>query len=271
MTKLIVISLLIFSFTSYAEILRNSIHSVERIGEHYLVKFQNGRIAFLPLEEKALYPNLKGVHVEARLDKNFNLLSMNSLPQKTSLSVIEESVENNGPADFFPTIVSNLNEATNIFNRLNPNYKRASECSDRAHVWASEELKRSGLKSMKVFVLFTASYINRVRFKWWFHVAPMISVYENGKIQKRVLDFMFNHGPVTVREWTNQFVYSGRPCLMTKRFSEYDVNPQTEDCYLMEESMYYWTPLDLQKQELERRYKTEFPQGELQSAYRRAF
>lgn len=271
MTKLIILCFILISFTTAAEVLRSSIHSVERIDNHYLVKFQNGRVAFLPLEEKALYPNLKGVHVEARLDKDLNLLSMTSMSQKSTLSLTDEAPENNEPPAFSPTKVSNFNEANNIFKRLNPNYKRASECHNRAHVWASEEFNRSGLKSMKVFVLFTASYINRVRFKWWFHVAPMILVNENGTIQKHVLDFMFNHRPVTVREWTNQFVFSKRPCLPTKRFSEYDVNPQTEDCYLMEESMYYWTPVDLHKQELEERYKTEFIQGELKEAYGEAF
>jgi hypothetical protein len=271
MTKLIILCFSLMSFTASADVLRSSIHSIEKIDNNYLVKFKNGRVGFLPLKDQALVSNLKGLHIEARLDKKFNLLSMNSMPHKTEHTLIEEALETNEPPEYAPTVIPNLNEATKIFNRLNPNYRRASECSNRAHIWASEEFKNSGLKSMKVFVLFTASYINRVRFKWWFHVAPMVSINENGTIQKRIFDFMFNHRPVTVREWTNQFVFSGRPCLPTKRFSEYDVNPQTEDCYLMEESMYYWTPVDLHKQELEGRYKTEFSQGELKSAYSEAF
>ena len=124
---------------------------------------------------------------------------------------------------------------------------------------------------MKIFVLFTASYIDRVRFKWWFHVAPMLTVNEGGKIERRVLDYMFAHRPLTVREWTNQLVFSKRPCLPTTRFSEYDVNPQTEDCYLMDAPMYDWTPTDLRNQEMQGKYKTEFSQGEIRAAYSEAF
>ena len=271
MKNLIIFCFVFTSLNSLSEVLRSSIHSIEKIDNHYLIKFENGRVGFLTRKEKSFYPYLEGTHVEARLDNELNLLSMNSIKENKNNLPVEKVMENTDPTEFTPTLVPNLNETIKIFKRLNPNYKRASECSNRAHIWASEEFKTSGLRSMKVFVLFTASYINRVRFKWWFHVAPMVTVNENGTIQKRVLDFMFTHKPVTVREWTNQFIFSGRPCLPTKLFSEYDVNPQTEDCYLMEESMHYWTPVDLQKQELEGRYKTDFSQSELKSAYSEAF
>jgi hypothetical protein len=254
------------TLTAIADVVRSPVHSVEKINHHYLIKFQNGRVGFLPTTAESL-PNLKGIMVEAKLDKNHSVLSFQSVevaPQELLTEVRE-------PPVYEPTIIANLNEATKIFNRLNPNYKRASECFNRAHVWASEEFKKNNIKSLKVFVLFTASYINRVRFKWWFHVAPMILVQEDNLIEKRVLDFTFGNRPLTVKEWTDQLVFSKRPCLPTNKFSEYDVNPQTEDCYLMESSMYEWMPTDLQAQELQNRYKTQFYSGDIRAAYSEAF
>src|SRR5690606_15063954 len=109
--------------------------------------------------------------------------------------------------------------------------------------------KRSGTKSNKVFVLFTASYINRNKFKWWFHVAPLVEVNESGSIQSRVMDFRYTDRPLPIKEWTDVMVFSKRPCKVTTKFSEYDINPQTEDCYLMVESMYYRLPGDIYNQE----------------------
>jgi hypothetical protein len=214
---------------------------------------------------------LKHKMVEARLSEDYSLLSLHPIEDQAGVSKMLEGVETVEPPLYEPTVVPSYAEATTIFNRLNPNYRRASECTNRAHVWASEEFKKNNLKSMKVFALFTASYIDRVRFKWWFHVAPMLAVQEGGKIERRVLDFMFSRAPLTVKEWTDQFVFSQRPCLPTTKFSEYDVNPQTEDCYLMDGPMYVWSPKDLSNQETQGKYKTEFYQSEIRASYSEAF
>jgi len=276
MRKIIALCFILGTLTSAADVVRSPIHSVEKINGNTLIKFENGRVGFLSSQEKNLsvldWHSLRGRMVEARLDDNdSNVISILASEKQTKEFKNLETLETIEPPVYEPTIIENFTEASKIFQRLNPQYKRASECTNRAHVWASEEFKKNNIKSMKIFALFTASYINRVRFKWWFHVAPMLAVKENGKIERRVLDFMFNHGPVTVKEWTDQFVFSKRPCHPTTKFSEYDVNPQTEDCYLMDGPMYYWSPTDLHNQEMQTRYKTEFSQGELRAAYREAF
>lgn len=275
MKNIIAWCLLLLTLPSAAEVVKSEIHAVEKINNNYLIKFKNGRVAFLDSNEKSLLSysllSLKHQLVEAKLDKDYSLLSLRPIEHQMNENKSLQQLEAVEPPLYEPTIIPSLVEATNIFNRLNPNYRRASECSNRAHVWANEEFTKHNLKSMKVFVLFTASYITRVRFKWWFHVAPMLTVNEGGKIEKRVLDFMFAHKPLTVQEWTNQFIFSHRPCKPTTKFSEYDVNPQTEDCYLMDSPMYDWTPKDLSAQERHGRYKTEFSQGEISTAYSEAF
>jgi hypothetical protein len=272
MKKIIALGLIFGTLPTIADVVRSPIHSLEKVNNNYLVKFENGRVGFLSANDKSLglsnLNGMKGRMVEAKLARDYSLMSIQSVEERLEALQPRAVTE---PPIYEPTLVSSLKEATKIFKRLNPNYKRASECTNRAHVWASEEFKKNNLKSMKIFVLFTASYIDRVRFKWWFHVAPMLTVNEDGKVERRVLDYMFAHKPLKVREWTDQLVFSKRPCLPTTKFSEYDVNPQTEDCYLMDAPMYDWTPTDLQNQELQSRYKTDFSQGEIRAAYSEAF
>lgn len=275
MKKMITLCFILGSLPSMAEIVRSPIHSVEKINSHYLVKFENGRVGYLSADDKSFVAHnlnaLKGTLVEARLAEDYSVVSLKAVEAQTEKLKSLQLLEITEPPLYEPTIIPSLKEATTIFKRLNHNYVRASECFNRAHVWANEEYKKKNLKSMKVFVLFTASYIDRVHLKWWFHVAPMLTVKEGSKVERRVLDFMFTRQPLKVKEWTDQFVFSKRPCLPTTRFSEYDVNPQTEDCYLMDGPMYVWTPLDLSNQELQGRYKTEFSQGEIRAAYSEAF
>ena len=275
MKNLIPLCIFLMTPLLFAETIQSPIHSVERLeNSPYIVKFSNGRVGFLPAAEKSLGENLNQIPsqrmVKAKLDDQGNIYSLQMMEEENSKQ-IEKLLQMEEPPVFEPTIIPSLEDATRIFNRLNPNYKRSSECSNRAHVWASEEYKNNGIKSKKVFALFTASYINRIRFKWWFHVAPMLAVKEGNRVEYRVLDFMFDHRPKTIKEWTDNFVFSQRPCLPTTRFSEYDVNPQTEDCYLMTASMYDWTPADLSRQERESYYKTQFSQGEIRAAYSEAF
>jgi hypothetical protein len=172
---------------------------------------------------------------------------------------------------FEPTILPSLDEAKITFNRLNSSYHRESQCFNRAHVWASEEFKTNGLKSMKVFLFFTASYITRHRFNWWFHVAPLVKAMHDGRVTSRVLDFRYADRPLTVKEWTDTFFMSSRPCLVTDKFSDYDVNPQTEDCYLITTNMYFWQPKDIAQRDTDGIEKENFATGSLQSAYGQAF
>jgi len=241
--RLIFISLLFSSFASFAEIITSGVHSVE----DGMIKFHNGRVAFLtnPKDGNTIK---KTDQLIAEVDENSNLLSFtktNSIrPAPIKSFVVEE------PPVFDPSIVEGIEEANNIFHRFNPFYKRLSECSDRAHVWAHDEFKKTGTKSMKAFVFFTASYINSVRFKWWFHVAPMYRVKVGDEIQDLVMDFRYTDRPMTVKEWTDHFVYTKRACKVTTKFSEYDVNPQTENCYLIFESMHYKIPGEIHEQEV---------------------
>ena len=240
---LFVLFLLLLSSQGQARLELSEIHSVERIeDQNYLVKFKNGKVDFIHSDkeielERPVYSSF--YHEEAPL--------------------------------FEPTIIKDITEAKELFKRLNSNYKRSSECSNRAHVWAYEEYLKNQIKSNKVFIFFTASYINRHQFKWWFHVAPLFKVKVGNRIEDYVFDYMFDSEPRPIKQWTDNFVFSKRSCKKTSKFSEYDVNPQTEDCYLMIDSMYQWMPTDLQNQEVTGKYKVHFYPYEIKNAYDEAF
>ncbi|MGE3610142.1 MAG: protein-glutamine glutaminase family protein [Bacteriovoracaceae bacterium] len=246
---------------AHAEVITGHIHSVDlgKQGEDHLVKLSNGRVIFLPYKEKSLAIELKNKikdNIEIKSDRNGRPISFKSLNQNE---------------EFEPTIIQGSSEAQRIFERLNSKYQRDSQCFNRAHVWAFEEFKKNGIKSTKTFVFFTASYLRDYRFSWWFHVAPTIHVNENGNIIERVLDQRFSFGPLTIKEWTDLFVYTGRPCPLITKFSEYDVNPQTENCYLMKGSMYYWQPGDFVNQEKTGYVKNEFRMSDVNSSYAAGF
>ena len=266
MKKLLFTGMLLTSSLLQAETFRSRIHSIE----NGIIKFDNGRVAFTDLKSFDLTSD---EYLRAEVDERSTLVSYQKLhgPMEENLKQFSFQTVNNAPPLFEPTMVQGMDEAWNIFNRSNPYYKRVSECTDRAHVWAHDEYKKTGIKSKKVFVFFTASYINSVRFKWWFHVAPLYTVNDNGTIKELVMDFRYSPGPQTVKEWTDQFVYTKRSCKVTTKFSEYDVNPQTENCYLIYESMHYKVPADIHEQELSGRYKSLTSESELKASYRSAF
>lgn len=266
MKKLLFFGLILTSSLAHAEIFKSRIHSIE----DNIIKFDNGRVAFQDLKSFDLAPD---DYIKAEINEQSTLLSFKKIPTLDNpglkqLALLPEEVT---PPLFESTVVQGMEEAWNIFNRSNPYYKRVSECTDRAHVWAFDEFKKSGTKSKKVFLFLTASYINSVRFKWWFHVAPLYSVNDNGVMKELVMDFRYSPGPQTVKEWTDQFVYTKRPCKVTTKFSEYDVNPQTESCYLIYESMHYKIPGEIHEQELSGRYKTATSDSELKAAFRYGF
>lgn len=259
------------SLSALAETLSDRVHSVVRSSAGLLVRFEHGRVGFAsgPLAE--VLSHQTGSDLSVELDERHEIRQILRLSEKkASYEVYLKGLDAEEPPAFQPTVIS-LEKVNEIYQHMNPNFKRLSECSDRAHVWAWDEFQRSGTKSRKAFIFFTASYINRVRFKWWFHVAPMFDVATGDGVRPVITDVMYKDRPVSLKEWSNMMVFSGRDCKMTTKFSEYDVNPQTEDCYMIIESMYYRIPGDLSEQEIRGTYRSEWIESEVSAARSRAF
>jgi hypothetical protein len=269
--KSVLFLFIFFALPVPAETLTDRIHSViESSPDTHIVRFEKGRVGFIRNALLEEMKNSTGAVVQVELDRKSEIRQVKTMQAAAATyDVYLKSNLLDSPA--FETTLISREKLSEIYRSMNPNFKRLSECSDRAHVWTYEEFKKSGTKSQKAFILFTASYINRVRFKWWFHVAPMFDVQTDSGVQKMVTDVMYNSRPFTIKEWTNMMVFSGRDCKMTKKFSEFDVNPQTEDCYMMFESMYYRLPGDLHAQETGGTYRSEWNVSEVNSARSWAF
>ena len=265
MKKLLVLSLALASAMVQADTIKDRIHAIE----DGMIKFQNGRVALMKTSMEGLEVDSL---ISAEVDDQSNLISFKEL---SAPRVLTEGLERTFEAveevtPFEPTVVPNMIAMQKIFDSSDPYYKRISECTDRAHVWAHDEFKRSGIKSQKIFVFFTASYINSVGLKWWFHVAPLYTVNHGGQMKEMVADFRYTTHPMTIKEWTDSFVFTKRPCKLTTKFSEYDVNPQTENCYLMYGTMHDKLPGDLSNQE-RGQFKTSTSESEINFSRRLAF
>jgi hypothetical protein len=263
---------------AFGEVIRSSIHSMEpsRREMPHIIKFSNGRVAFLEKQEQFLARELletsrRGDVVEVKVSEEQNLVSIQTIKDKVHLKqlrVMEEGVN----AIYEPTILGSYQEAKKIFNSFNSGYQRSSECTNRAHIWSYEEFKKNGTKSMKAFIFFTNSYIVRNKFKWWFHVAPMFGVKHDGKVENFVFDYMFNHRPVTIKEWKDNFLFSKRDCKLDGTFTEYDQRAdQGQDCYMMFRPMFYWMPGDFSAEEISNSKKSDFLMGDIRAAYSEAF
>jgi hypothetical protein len=208
----------------------DSVHSISR-GENknpHLVKFTSGRVLFI---EQGHEEELQ--KFEAELASKLMSKRLSSFEASGEDKFLENESINAGPS------VLSGGQIQEVFHRMNPNIKRRSECSDRAHVWVYDEFQR-GIVGEKAFLFLTDTYIRRTGFKWWFHVAP---AYTLAGGQKMVLDYQFIDHPVTLTEWKNNLVFSKRDCIMDFNFNTYNAGAdQTQDCYMRIAPMFYHFP-----------------------------
>lgn len=214
-------------------------------GEVPFIKLDNGEVQFLDAV-KAL-PAV-GDEVEA-INPGFDLKNSN----------------------YVPTVVKEKDFTTTMFERQREDAKWRSQCYNRAHVWSYEEFNRSGTLLNKTFIFFTNRYIRNYRYKWWFHVAPSTVVEENGEKKEVVLDITFFDKPEYLADWALSFMKSERACATVTKYTDYENNQESEDCYLIKTSMYFWQPMDIENYELSGEEKTDFVPDDISRAYRQAF
>ena len=171
---------------------------------------------------------------------------------------------------YVPTTIASMDVAKKYFKeaRYNP---KDSQCFNRAMVWTYEWWRNHSLKSNKILIFFTRTYIRRYNFEWWFHIAPYVHVMDQGKVVERVMDVKYSSGPRKFQEWTDIFVNKDPVCPLITKFSEYADYPYTGDCYIIRTNMYTYQPADLQMNEAWNYTKTKFLMNEVRQAYLEAF
>lgn len=197
------------------------------------------------------------------------VLHQNSKAAETSINLLLPE-SNEIKNDYRPTVLPRMEDAYKIYNEMRTDYQEEAQCTNMAHVWVYEEFKRSGLQAQKMFLFFTKSYIRRFRFGWWFHVSPMVQVKKEHSVERVILDRRYTSLPLDPKNWTDHFIKSGRSCREVSRFSDYWNYQQSEDCYLIEATMYDWQPRDVRLKQ-KGIVKKAFLKGEIQHAYNEAF
>jgi len=171
--------------------------------------------------------------------------------------------------DYIPTTISSLTLARRYFREARY-YEKESQCFNRAMVWSYEWWRRHSLRSNKILIFFTRNYIRRYNFEWWFHIAPLVNVFDENMVKERVMDIKYSSGPLPLKNWTDLFMKGDPECPIVDRYSDYADHPYEGDCYLQRTHMYTYQPADLQMYEAWGYQKTDFSLKEVQQAYREA-
>ncbi len=270
--------LLTASLSAFGERFQTRVHSIIRSDEParpHIVRLENGRVAFVEKGDARTVFGLqmsrkRGDLVEVDLDGKFRLLSALTLEDRRGPA--PKRSEDYGPLlSYEPTVLPSLAAATAIFRLMRRDHQRDSQCYNRAHVWAYEEFRRSGLNSQKLFMFFTSRYIWNYNYKWWFHVTPMVLTTEDGAVVERALDRTFTSRPLLRKAWSDIFIKSKRECPVVRKYSDYENHQQEEDCYHIPVTMYYWQPRDIDANERTGAEKTSFIDWEVDWAYDEAF
>lgn len=242
-------------------------------GEDALVFLSTGEVGRIPMTRLSDIDALKEgrdqkIWFKLKLSKTREILSFREV-EKPGFSGASEDLFLKNTAPFAPTVVKSLSSANAYFleAKLKP---KESQCFNRAHVWSYELFKKHKVLSNKIFLFFTRKYIRETNFGWWFHVAPLIHVAVGKDIKERVMDRKYSKGPSTVHQWIGAFMKEGHPCATVTTYSDYANFPESNYCYIMRSSMYYYWPLDLEREELYGYQKSGWKQDELKMAYQDA-
>lgn len=171
-----------------------------------------------------------------------------------------------------PTLFENAEEAYALYYSMRTDYQEEAQCTNMAHVWASEAYKKQKINSMKIFLFFTKKYIRKYKFPWWFHVSPMTYVKsDKATYSPLVLDRRYTTYPMDIDTWTDHFIQSGVKCRPIKTMSQYFNHKGDEDCFYLTESMYYWQPRDVRLRDEQKLIRKSFKKSEVDFAYAEAF
>lgn len=266
------------SNNAFSKILQSQIDSIDLSlskDSPHLILLNNGEVVFLSEEHSDFIDSLESArsnkaYLKFNVDENNNFISVlesNFLLDTENDTLSNSSISSNDKL-YTPSILSNLNNGFLIFYKMRTDYQYNSQCYNRAHIWAYEENRRSGLRSKKYFLFFTRKYIRNYRFKWWFHVSPAIVVNGMGD---QIIDRRYTSGLRSPNRWTNYFVYSRRSCPVVFKYSTYRNNQDTQDCYLIPVSMYFWQPRDILRRDQTGFEKKIFYSSEISHAYWEAF
>lgn len=246
--------------------------------DEILVLLNSGEVAKLPAGKSQLLTDVTSAKYgkgffKFTLDEDRYIVSIEatSAPAGAELQKHLKSVsQEKRLLEYMPTTIASMDIAKQYHrnSRYNP---KDSQCFNRAMVWTYEWWRNHSLRSQKILIYFTRTYIRRYNFEWWFHIAPYVHVMDNGAVVERVLDVKYGRGPIDFRRWTNLFMRNDAECRVITKFSDYADYPYIGECYLQRTNMYTYQPADLQMNEAWGYTKDRFNMTEVRQAYLEAF
>ena len=290
MKIIVLLALSLSALSSFAQTILTEVVEVEEMNSEYVLFAGDGQIYRLHAEQDiadALRAKELGLMVELKLDDTYdtseilgqrnNILGIRLSSQAAMKSLYEQEASNQknySPEDLMSSYISDFDseyQVNSLFQSLNGNMKRKSQCYNRAHVW-SYELYRTRyagnrVQTGKMWLFFTRKYIREYRYKWWFHIAPYLTV--NG--QPRVIDRTYTNGPIAERAWTNIFMQNDASCLSVDRYTDYENNQYAAYCYTIKTSVFYWQPWQIEGLEKNGQVRNQWQSYEVKKAYKNAF
>ena len=265
--------------------------------DHYLVFATNGQVYTVSKEDKLLIDDLRyamNFELEVKLklaqelkpitdvlqvsdeiigidmtnDHTDEALDYNEGFTKTSMKLSFEGVDilRNAPVTDFKS----EQELLNKFYSQRKDLKSRAQCYNRAHVWVHEMRKKyyrgNKITMGKIWIFYSKYFINRINYKWWFHIAPYSTL--NGA--EKVMDRTFLDRPLGPNQWVQSFFDNPIQCKNVQKYSAYRNNQRSADCFLIRTSLYYWQPFQVKKAETDGIERTDLPYGALKRAYRNA-
>lgn len=270
--KTILLAILLIS-SAYAEIFE--VHSVvqkESEPQVWIVKMMDGRVGFWNEEEDSVLDPRKFANaiIDAELSPEAILTGVRIVGYLEAKPVVSSNEKILPVPPYTPTIYPTYNFATDVLSGMRRQWVQGSQCYDRSHVWAYEEMYQ-GRYLQKAFLFFSDAYISRYNFQWWFHTAPYAKIRLNGEIVERIMDPAFTQYPLKEKLWTDIFMKNKAQCRLIEKYTDYSRRPGEDDCYLMKASIYFWQPKDLEAYERTNVEKKKFIDWEIRHAYQNAF
>jgi hypothetical protein len=159
----------------------------------------------------------------------------------------------------------------NLFKTQKKNMRFRSQCYNRAHVWAWELNKKTyagkKIQTGKMWVFYSRHFIRKYRFKWWFHIAPYVTV--NKKV--RIIDRTFMKSPVSPDQWLDNLSDIHLRCKEVYKYSSYKDHQDQANCFFIKSSVFYWQPWQIESVETQNQEKAKWVEYEIKKAYRNAF
>lgn len=257
--------------------LTTQIHDIDygtKEGDEVLVLLKSGHVAKLRetnslLEKNFVNQKSKDVWYNVTLDDDRYITSIEKTEAPITVEHVIKKNDEKALMEYVPTTIASLEVAKKYFREARYNPKE-SQCFNRAMVWSYEWYRKHSVRSNKMFIYFTRTYIRRYNFEWWFHVAPLVHVSENGKVVEKMMDRKYSSGPLDVNKWSNLFMRNDAPCSVITKYSEYADFPYTGDCYIQRSNMYTYQPADLQMNEAWGYTKDNFNMTEVRQAFQEA-